>query len=676
MDEKDSSQSAVGNGQSAITAEPLMPEDGCWRIKKETHLHFDPEFVKWIKSINAGFRKRITNYEPFEQYKREAARFMQGDLYQGENRDELRKMVAEERRKVNLNSLYFFNRYVILKEGNSPTGFIKPIAFECQAILSFIFDNGFNMVLGKPRQIGGSSLFLPLFMKRAICRKSYFVKFICEDEKKTTEIFNDKLKFPFFHLPFWMKPHVLNDSNLMLTFGKKDGKGKMDGAESKVSVQGPSVTAINGGSPNCVGVDEGVAIPILAQMIDEGRPTLYFYNPATGKLEMRRQLIIWGSSGGEEEDYSDDGMVAFESIFTALLEGFGSPDDTTGIVPIFLDWGAKAGMDEKEYENQKRYYYSKKGNELARSIIRFRQHFPSKVDDMFIKSYETICDYNYILARLDKSRKHIPKYGYFEPIFDTSIKMPDNFPVPHPIRGATFVPVGDSEMFLAPICIIRPPEEGWKNRYYQGTDPIASKSGHSKFASAIWDEQERTISAGLNFRHEDYRQTYIQSICLGLYYDTRIKDLLEINIGGEYANMKDTLGLYPTLVMKKELPLYLQIGSQDVGIEKRTVNKDRIVNKCHELVTGYGDGIEAEWLWEQLKTFVKKNNKTGTSFGPRTRHNWDDFIDACTYAYICRQCFPHLMPIGNNDAKKKRVLHRYECSAETGWQNRLVKKMM
>jgi len=155
-------------------------------------------------------------------------------------------------------------------------------------------------MLGKPRQIGATSVLLPIAMKRAICRKGYFVKFICETIEKVTEVFEDKLKFPFFHLPVWMKPTVSNDRENMLRFAYKKKKGTMGGVESKISITGPSITAINGGSPNLVLIDEAGNIPLIGDIMDEGRPTLFYLNPATKKLEMRRQIVIWGTAGAQE----------------------------------------------------------------------------------------------------------------------------------------------------------------------------------------------------------------------------------------------------------------------------------------------------------------------------------------------------------------------------------------
>ena len=640
-----------------------------WLIKREGDSALDKDLVAWIKSINAGFHKRTT-FEPFERYKAQAKRWQKDGLFKSESREEIIRVAKREKQRIDYNSLYFFNRYILLKEGDSEDGFINPEAFEPQAIVCFLFDNHYNMFIAKPRQIGATSVILPIALKRTICRRGYFVKFICENLEKVTEVFTDKLKFPFFHLPPWMKPSISNDRENMLRFAYKAKKGELSGSDSKISIMSPSVTAINGGSPNLVMIDEAGNIPLLGDIMDEGRPTLFWFNPVTKKLEMKRQIVAWGTAGAQE-----NGGDAFENIFRALLDKFEDDDYSVGIIPLFFDTFSKEGIDEKELERQQQYYLSKKGGDHKKSLVRFRQHFPRNIDDMFVRNSDTLIPYEDIIGQIDTIRaKKTFTWGYFEPIFDESRKMPDNYPVPYAIIGATFVPVGEQETYTAPVCIYQHPDDAWRHRYYQGTDPIASKSGHSKMASAIWDAHENTISATVNFRIEDYRQCYIQSICLGIYYDPNIKELLESNIGSEYYNLKESFNLHYGFVVKHELPTYLQLGGNDIGINKRAANKDKIINKAYELFSAYWDNIFIEEVFHQLRTFVKKRTTTGESFQPNTRLNYDDLIDAITYAYVCRLCYPNILPTRLNDEKKKKLVSRYECDASTGWKLIVKKK--
>ena len=639
-----------------------------WLVKREGDITFDKELVAWVKSINAGFQKR-TAYAPFERYKAQAKRWTSDKIDFGGSREELIRIAKKEKRKISDNSLYFFNRYVLLKEGDSPTGFTNPEAFEAQAIVCFLFDNHFNLLIGKPRQIGATSVILPISMKRTMCQRGYFVKFICESLEKVTEIFTDKLKFPFFHLPPWMKPSVSNDRDNLLRFAYKGKKGSLEGADSKISIMSPTVTAINGGSPNLVLIDEAGNVDILQEIMDEGRPTLFWFNPVTKKLEMKRQIVAWGTAGAQE------GSDAFENMFRALLDKFADDDYSVGIIPLFFDTFAKEGMNEEELKRQEQYYLYKKGGDHAKSLIRFRQHFPRNIDDMFVRNSETIIPYEQIIANIERIQAEKTfSWGYFEPIFDEGRKMPDNYPVPFAIVGATFVPVADDAIYSAAVCIYQMPDEHSRNRYYQGTDPIASKSCHSKFASAIWDAEENTVSATVNFRVEDYRQCFVQSICLGIFYDISIKELLEANIGSEYYNLKESFNLHYGFVVKHELPSYLQLGGNDIGINKRAANKDKITNKTYEMFSAYGDNIHIEEVWQQLRTFVKKKTLKGHTFEPSTRLHFDDLIDAVTYAYIARLCYPNIMPTRVDDEKKKKLVSRYECDASTGYRLIVKKK--
>lgn len=639
-----------------------------WLVKRESDTTFNKELVEWIKSINSGFKNK-TRYEPFERYKAQAKRWAKDELFRNESREELIRVAKRERQRISDNSLYFFNRYVLLKEGDSPTGYTDPEAFEPQAIVCFLFDNHYNIMIGKPRQIGATSVILPIALKRTICRKGYFVKFICENLEKVTEIFNDKLKFPFFHLPPWMKPSISNDRENMLRFAYKAKKGEISGADSKISIMSPTITAINGGSPNLVLIDEAGNIELLQDIMDEGRPTLFWFNPVTKKLEMKRQIVAWGTAGAQE------GSEAFENMFRALLDKFEQEDYTIGIIPLFFDTFAKEGMDEAELKRQEQYYLTKKGGDHKKSLVRFRQHFPRNIDDMFVRNSETLIPYETIMDYIDKIRATKTfQWGYFEPILDYGRKMPDNFPTPYAVIGATFIPVNDEDSYNAPICIYQMPDDKWRNRYYQGTDPIASKSGHSKMASAIWDAHENTISAALNFRVEDYRQCFIQSICLGIFYDPSCKELLESNIGSEYYNLRETFNLHYANVLQSELPSYLQLGGSDIGINKRAANKDKIINKAFEVFSTYGDNIHIEEVFQQLRTFVKKIKVTATTFEPSSRLNFDDLIDAVTYAYVCRTCYPNILPKRVGDEQKKKLVTRYACDASTGWRMIVKKK--
>ena len=136
----------------------------------------------------------------------------------------------------------------------------------------------------------------------------------------------------------------------------------------------------------------------------------------------------------------------------------------------------------------------------------------------------------------------------------------------------------------------------------------------------------------------------MQSYCLHLYYSNIAKnhfipELLEINVGNEYHSYCEVMKFGYNMVANLDLPDYLRCGDQIVGINKRSVNKDRILNKTYEVLSSYIDRIYIDSVLQQVKTYVRHKNKIGNdSFSPATKNDFDDEIDAITYAYICYLC--------------------------------------
>ena len=639
----------------------------------------DPKFIEWINSINKNFASR-TKYNRFEKYKKQSQEWLQDKLcnFESDSRDIIVDTMTRERDRIDRNSLYFFDRYIVIKDGDAADGFIRPDqrhSFEAQKILAYVFDSGLSFMLGKPRQIGSTAFLLPCGMKRTLVKEGYYVKFVCESDDKTQEIFADKLKFPFYQLPSWMQPEVANDRGNLLRFANRISKGRVTGLESKTQVIGPTRTAINGGSPNLVLIDEIGEIPILTEIMDEGRSALYFYDSLSGKWILKRQVCMWGTAGK-----TDDANSSYETIFKGILENFEKGDMGAGIIPLFFDLTSREGMDEKAYEEHKKAYIVNKSEaEKEKSLISFRQKYPRDLDDMFSKNYDTMIPYGQINEHIDRVRiAEKGQWGRFEPILDETRPMPPNFPVPFAIVGANWIPANDSELFTAPVYIRKHPVWGWKNRYYQGTDSIQGRSGHSKFASAVFDAYCNDIPAMLNIRWPEYKQCYVQSICLGLYFNTQ--ELVEINTAEEYVSLLESFGLHHRLILSTQLLPYLQLGGNMVGINKRSANAEHITNKLSEFLTAYANKVEIEEVFNQLKTFVKKTTKTGFTWEPANRYSWDDELDAICYAYIARLCFPYLTPLGNDESEEKRLIKRYRYTQDwrlllmTETEKRIVKK--
>lgn len=272
--------------------------------QSESIIHHSKEFTAWINSINSGFRNRI-RYELFELYKLQAEEWMEDSrsLDEYDDEEERFEYMIRELERCSINSLYAANKYYWLKDEAGTIGKIKYFAtdfFEHQRVCAYLFDCGYSVIIGKPRQPGITSIYGILGMNRVLNRKNYFLKFIAENAITAEEIFEDKIKFSFESLDGWFqpntngKPDVVNDRDRLFKIGRKGAKGTIEGLNSKIVVSPPYKTAINGGSPPLVFIDEIGSIDILTEMMNEGRPTMFRRNRITGVFEIKGQICAWG----------------------------------------------------------------------------------------------------------------------------------------------------------------------------------------------------------------------------------------------------------------------------------------------------------------------------------------------------------------------------------------------
>jgi len=636
--------------------------------------NYPDEFIRWIDSINSGFLNRIP-YERFNKYVLQSKIWIaKNDLYENcKTRDERWEFVVREKNRIQQNTLYFLDKYVRFKDDKSTGGSRKYIAYDAQQVLLFLTDSGYNLMIGKGRQIFFTTTMGAIMIKKTNFHRSHFIKFITHDKKKGEEIFEDKIKFSFYSLPDWIKCSVSNDRDGLFKISRKiDGKkGTRGGADSRILVGVPNEIEINGGSPTMVLLDEVGMINNLSSMINEVLPTLYAYDYELKRLKLVRQLIGWGTGGDMEK-----GGDAFETEFRAALNMWSERKFSSGVVPVFFDFFARPGVTQEYYDEQKAIYYEKwKISGQIKFKVQFHQHHPITIEDMFLRNAETIIPLDTLNDHIKRINllpvKQKPQYGYFEPIYDTSVKLTGY--VPFRIRGANFIPTSDIDDRTTTV-IVNHPEQKWLNRYYKGTDPIFAKSGHSKFSSAIWDAKENTVSACLNHRTHDYRYDYLQSVLLGVYYG-HPQELPEFNVGGEYINMVDELGLYNTLIPQTMLPDYLQMNSAEpIGIGKKAGTSRYITNKLLELMEMHAGNIRVNEFFIQLKTFVRKTTQSGIEVFKvdDPKYYFDDVIDSITYAYIASICFSHLKPINTSESAAKTTQMRYVCNKSTNWNTILV----
>jgi hypothetical protein len=628
-----------------------------WLPHKGNVLNPERAFVEWIDSGLNGF-SHIKHYEKFELYIQqsndwlaEATSVADCDTY-----DEVVDFVMEERERWKDNSLYFADKYLNLKQGaEDGGGTIDFKAWRCQAFIAYLIDCGFSAGIGKLRQVGFSSLIGGIAIKKMLCHPNMFIKFIAENLKKTEEIFNDKIKFAFYELPSVFRPTVKNDTGHSLVFAPKSKKGHGKRRDAKLLVEAPYETAINGGTPDLILVDEIGQIPILGAMTEEGRPTMF--KVVDGEMVMTRQLIAWGT-GGE----MSRGGAAFETEFRSWVKAWKQRDLRNGIIPVFIDCFSKPGVTREFYEDEKRRVYLKEGVDAESLRVKFHQHYPVTIDDMFLRSSKTIVPLDLIIKyedmTLNTPRMERGGYGFFEPIYDYSVVMPEFSDTPYKVVGAKWVPTDDSDE-RGVIYIHRHPEHNWSDRYFQGTDPINSESGNSLMASSIWDEHTREMAAIMNFRVTQYKFCYLQCALLAFYYG-QPPHLIESNIGRNLVDYLDRMGLYKTLVSNAMLPDYLQVASTDIGMRLVPTVKPRFIHVVITLIEAYGSGLKFLTFWSQLKTYVEKTTPSGnTKWGPENLKLYnDDVIDSFGYAYVCRMCYERRFPVNRNEVIEARSAGR------------------
>lgn len=620
-----------------------------WQPKDK--IYHSKEFVNWINSINNGFQS-MTRYKPFAMYCQQAEDWLNDNVSVSsfETIDERREYWISEIERCKENTLYFMDKYLQLKEGDMTGGNRKYLSKPVHKVICFLVDCGYSMMIGKPRQIAATSTLGGIAVAKLIMNKNYFIKFITMDKDSGIEIFEDKIKFPFGELPKAMRPEVSNDRDNLFRLSRKTGsKGVKGGVNSKLQVVAPSGSAINGGSPQLVMVDEAGYIGILGRMIKEARPTMFMMNDETGKLEMTRQIVIWGT-GGE----MDRGGKAYETEFFDALDHWNKGNFEHGIIPVFFDWTTRPGITKEFYEKERRVY-TVEGPDKEAKMVQFRQTYPSIIEDMFLTSQKLLVGIDWINQNAERIKntqhKFRPVKGYFEPIYDETVPMDENSDVPFKIVGAQFVPLDDlhDDMGRASVEILVHPKKNWKYRYYQGTDPIMSDNGYSNMGSVIFDAHFNAPVAILNYRDPDHKYTFLQTMLLGLYYGDGsdcVPELVEGNIGTAYMDYKEAKGFGRYLVSRHELPEYLQGGQNHLGIDNRGNRNKFIVNKLYEVLSAYGKKIFFGVIFKQLRTFQciisPKGNETWGVSDFKKFH--DDVLFGLVFSYICALCFSHREP--------------------------------
>jgi hypothetical protein len=649
-------------------------------------LEYTQEFIDWINSINSGWQNKI-QYEPLDLYCKQAEEWLkdESEITDFDTEDGQLDWLERELDRCRINSLYFCNKYGWIKEDKAPdgSGKIKYKAWEAQEVLLFLFDCGYSLMIGKARQIGFTTTMCLAGMKRVNLNKSYFIKFVTHSEDKGIEIFNDKVKWAFTKIPDHIAQEVKNWSDNVMSFEKKGKrKGRNEGGGARFQVDTPKIDAINGGSPSAVFIDEIGLFEIFGDMMREGRPALFKFNPETGKMVMQQQFMAWGT-GGE----MDKGGSVFEAEFKTCLRQWNEGNYGYGIIPLFMNAFARPGVTKAHIENEKKAYMSLEGTAKGeKAKVQFHQHYPMTIDDMFVRKSRTLVPIHTCQRRLDEiySKDEPLTYGYFQPILDKNHPTPGMI-TDYRIIGATFVPTTGRDDVSTTAVVVKhpPPGDVWVNRWYQGTDPINSETGHSKMSSAIWDAYDNTVASVVFHRDRKFKETYLQVLLQSLYYDQEkkqgVKELIENNIGDMHLDFQEMLGFKHKFTAQASLPLYLQTQGKWFGISNKTNTAPRIINKIEEMLDAFGDQIDIPWFWEQLKTFTEKDLKSTTSHrqtryqAADLRYDYDDAIFSIAFAYINSLCYSKYEPENIKDGQgESQTVRRYVQCKETNFRKKLA----
>jgi len=207
------------------------------------------------------------------------------------------------------------------------------------------------------------------------------------------------------------------------------------------------------------------------------------------------------------------------------------------------------------------------------------------------------------------------------------------------------------------------PKRTWRNRYFQGTDPINTETGHSKFASAIWDSEYDTVACQLNYRERDFYECYRQSVFMSLYYDTEgfqgCPELVEANIGQDYIGYRERKKFDGNMIMNKQLNPMMHVNGARVGISNKAHTRSKIIGKMKQLYDEYGSNIYIEEAFMQLKTFVEKPTPTGGTkwVAADLKRHFDDVLFSQTYAKMAADLYKDLgkYPVDMSHQSKAKV---------------------
>lgn len=591
-----------------------------------------------------------------------------------ETLDEKIAYVDQEVWRIDHNLFYGMDKYVWVKEAESPGGRRDYRASTPQVMAIWTLDAGYSAMIGKGRQAAYTSTLGPAALLRALVRTNMSTVLAADDLNVTGKnIFETKIKYPLGQLPFWLQPEDTPGyaaTHLHFDFAPGAKKSERKKMSSDFVVLSANPTAINGQSPNCLLLDEATDMAPFNKIVLEAEPAMLYLDetlgsPTYGKLLRKRQVIAWSTGSSNSK-----GKGQYEGAYKALIQDWRAGKKTNGYLPLFFDWTCRKGMTREVYENLRDRYMSgameeTRGLSPEEKLAMFGAHYPSEPEDMFMASHRTIVPITMIRRRQEEclSLPHDmkPVRGYFVPVYDKHLPMPDGAPFPFKVIGATWVPADEGDP-RACVQMFLPPDNMWANRYWQGTDPIQADDGLSRMASVIWDsvgaqrgdEKFPTIACIVNGRTNPPMQIFLQTKLMGIHYrnygQKACKELVEVNQGHKYIQFVQDpwIMLDGSLVMKTELPDNYRGGEQKqmYGIDTKDKRKTILLFDLISFIFAHGERIWHYDFWHQLRnTEVDRAEPDKPRWGTidERKHN-DDVIMAAIFAYICRESFSNKKP--------------------------------
>ena len=625
-----------GTLKNTFSHEKIVKADWC----PKSILPHSKEFVQWINILSSpdGFFRQPF-YEPFHLYCKQAEQWLEesADVFT----EDPKEYRMRELRRQKENTYYAADKYGYVKEESSK-GVSDYRAAYAHKVILFLLDCGYSMDISKARQVAFTTTICFWSVNKCNLNINTTIKYISENENKAIDTARDKVKYPFARLPEWQRGKINNDSERIFYWGTRKEKGVISGQNSVFEVLAPSETAVASSTPTITFVDEEGQITNLNSLLSDIEATLFGYNPKTGLQEQLRQVVSWGTGGNINKH-----GAAFLARHMSLRKQWQENPYRMPVIPLFFNVWYRPGWNKEQQEEQRLIAYSIEGPEKERKRIRFHQSYPETIEDVFMSGGDRLISSEIIKGQKDKTAgaEKAMRYGYFAPIYDMAKPAPEGSDVPYEIIGADFVQTSREDHRVT-VQIFVPPQK-WKWRFFKGTDPIHSNSGQSKFASSIWDRKLNTFAAILNMRTADYRDSFLQSMLMQMYYDApdldiETKELLEGNIGAAYREYMDNKNRGKMFVHESELPDIFQTAGLTVGIglDKKGMRARMLLSKLTELLTVYNANIFHLVVWVQLETYVPKITERSESWGPLDKrfHN-DDVLDACVYAYICAETY-------------------------------------